>query len=134
MTAYLLDTNHLGEAIRGSAILERLHLARRSGHRIGTCAPVLCELAAGVVQTPRFDDNWRALDAFLREVRVWPLSVETAAIYGKLYKELRAKGRILSQVDMMVASLARQLKLTVLTTDRDFEALPDIRTENWIAS
>jgi predicted nucleic acid-binding protein len=32
---------------------------------------------------------------------------------------------------MMLAALARQHKLTVLTTDRDFEALPDLRTENW---
>jgi predicted nucleic acid-binding protein len=33
---------------------------------------------------------------------------------------------------MMLAALARQHKLTVLTTDRDFEALPDLRVENWV--
>lgn len=32
---------------------------------------------------------------------------------------------------MMLAALARQMKLTLLTTDRDFEALPKVRTENW---
>ena len=32
---------------------------------------------------------------------------------------------------MMLASLARVMNLTILTTDRDFEALPDIRTEDW---
>jgi predicted nucleic acid-binding protein len=37
----------------------------------------------------------------------------------------------LSQVDMMLAALARQHKLTVLTTDRDFEALTDLRVEKW---
>jgi predicted nucleic acid-binding protein len=31
----------------------------------------------------------------------------------------------------MVAALAKQMKLTILTTDRDFEALPDIETEDW---
>jgi predicted nucleic acid-binding protein len=34
---------------------------------------------------------------------------------------------------MMLAALARQMKLTILTTDRDFEAFPDIRTASWTA-
>jgi predicted nucleic acid-binding protein len=57
--------------------------------------------------------------------------VKTAQIYGDLYMELRKCGRVLSQVDIMVAALARQMDLTILTTDRDFEALPDIPTADW---
>jgi hypothetical protein len=38
----------------------------------------------------------------------------------------------LSQVDMILAALARQHKLTILTTDRDFEVLTDLRVENWV--
>jgi predicted nucleic acid-binding protein len=32
----------------------------------------------------------------------------------------------------MLAALARQHKLIILTTDRDFEALTDLRVENWV--
>jgi predicted nucleic acid-binding protein len=46
--------------------------------------------------------------------------------------ELRAKGRVLSQVDMTLAALARRMQLVLLTTDRDFEALPDVQVENWV--
>jgi predicted nucleic acid-binding protein len=35
---------------------------------------------------------------------------------------------------MMIAALARQMKLTVVTSDRDFAALSDLPTENWLAS
>ena len=49
-----------------------------------------------------------------------------------VYIELRRHGRALSQVDMVLAALARQHKLVVLTTDRDFEALTDLRVENWV--
>ena len=45
---------------------------------------------------------------------------------------LRRKGPVVSQVDMMLAALGRQHKLTILTADRDFEALPDLHVENWI--
>jgi predicted nucleic acid-binding protein len=34
---------------------------------------------------------------------------------------------------MMLAALARQMDLTVVTADLDFTGLPDIRTENWIS-
>lgn len=51
---------------------------------------------------------------------------------GYLLDELRAKGRVLSQVDMLLAALARRMKLVLLTTDRDFEALPDVKAENWM--
>jgi predicted nucleic acid-binding protein len=39
---------------------------------------------------------------------------------------------VLSQVDMMLAALSRQHKVILLSSDRDFEALPDISVENWI--
>jgi predicted nucleic acid-binding protein len=34
----------------------------------------------------------------------------------------------------MIAALAYQMGLKVLTTDRDFEALPEVRRENWLAA
>jgi predicted nucleic acid-binding protein len=67
-------------------------------------------------------------------LRLWPIEKDISFIYGNIYHELRAQGRTLAQVDMMLAALARVRKVTVLTADRDFEALPDIRTENWLAN
>jgi len=34
----------------------------------------------------------------------------------------------------MLAALARQMKLTLVTTDHDFAALPDLQPENWLAA
>ena len=70
----------------------------------------------------------------MEQARVWPLAMETSKVYGDLYRELKARGRVLSQVDMMIAAFARQNRLVIVTTDRDFEALPDIPTENWAST
>jgi len=135
VTGYILDTNHLGAALDGdSDAYQRILAARREGMRVGSCPPVLCELAVGIEQTARREANWKALGVFLKQIRIWPIDLPTAQIYGQLYQELRASGRVLSQVDIMVAAIARRMKLTVLTTDRDFEAIQDIKTENWIAA
>lgn len=132
MTAYLLDTNHLGAMLdEDPRVYERILTARKAGERVGTCAGVLCELAVGIEQTARREANWKALRAHLRQIRIWPLDLATAHLYGEVYNELGAKGRVLSQVDMMVAALARRMNLTVLTTDRDLEAIRDITVEDW---
>lgn len=134
MADYLLDCNHLSAAIRRvSPVRDRIHRERRAGHRFVSCHPVLCELEVGIQQTARPGDNRRRLAQLLRHVRLWPLDAETTRLYGTVYLELRRQGRVLSQVDIILAALARQHGLTVLTTDRDFEALTDLRVENWVA-
>lgn len=133
MPDYLLDCNHLSVAInRVSPLRDRIQSTRRTGCRFIACYPVLCELEVGILQTPSPDENHQRLTQLLNQVRIWPLDAETTRYYGAIYIELRNKGRILSQVDMMLAALARQYKLTLLTTDRDFEALPDLKVENWV--
>jgi tRNA(fMet)-specific endonuclease VapC len=134
MADFLLDCNHFSAALRKvSTIRDRVHQGRKAGHRFVSCYPVLCELEAGIQQTVKPADTRGRLDRLLRHVRLWPLDGHTARIFGEVFNELRRKGRSLSQVDMIVAALARQHSLTVLTTDRDFEAFPELRLENWVS-
>ena len=135
MTGYLLDTNHLGSAVKpGAPVRERIRAARGRGERVGVCVPVLCELQVGALQVARAAEFQKALKRLLAQIRIWPLEMETARLYGEIYLRLKADGRVLSQVDMMLAALARQMKLTLLTSDGDFDAVPEIRTENWLES
>lgn len=130
---YLLDTNHIGQAVaRGSALREKIWQLRAGGARIGTCVPVLCEVEAGIQQVRHPEEYRRNLSRLLRQVRVWPIDHATARLYGEIHRDLRQRGRVLSQVDMMLAALARQMQLTVVTSDQDFAALPELARENWI--
>ena len=133
MTGFLLDTNHLSEALRPvSRVRDRIGQLHIAGVRIGTCIPVLCEMQAALPSGNRGAVYRRALQRLLGRVRVWPLEAEIARLYGEIFQDLRRRGRVLSQVDIMVAALATLMNLTLATTDRDFEALSDLRTENWL--
>mgnify|MGYP000844951723 CR=1 FL=1 len=133
MAGYLLDTNQLSEAIRPVfRVRERIAEERSAGLRIGTCVPALCELEAGIQLLAKRDAYRRVLARLLSRVRIWPIEREVALAYGEVFHELRRRGRVLSQVDMMLAALARVMDLTLVTADRDFEALPDLRTEDWL--
>ena len=134
MARYLLDTNHLSAVLDDmSSLRERLYQSIQAGHRFGTCVPVLCELETGIHQTRHRDHNRRVLAVLLRQIRIWPLNPAIAPLHAEIYHDLRARGRVLSQVDMVLVALARSMNATLLTSDRDFEALPEIRVENWLS-
>jgi tRNA(fMet)-specific endonuclease VapC len=132
-SGYLLDTNHVGHAVTpASVVRQRIVKLRSAGVKIGTCIPVLCEIEAGVQQVSRADVYRLNLQRLLRQVRVWPMDGSTAALYGVIYQDLKRRGRVLSQVDIMLAALARQMNLILVTTDQDFAALPELQSENWL--
>ena len=76
----------------------------------------------------------RRLDKLLQAVRIWPIDVAVAEHYAGAYLELQKAGRALSQVDIMLAALARYMGATLLTTDNDFRALADLKTEDWMTT
>jgi predicted nucleic acid-binding protein len=131
MARYLLDSNYLGAALDDtSRIRERLYRSRQSGHRFGTCLTVLCELETGLYHTRRRDHNRRVLAALLRQIRVSPLEMAIAPVYAEIFHDLRANGRVLSQIDMPLAAMTRSMNATLLTSDRDFDAVAAIQVEN----
>jgi tRNA(fMet)-specific endonuclease VapC len=132
MSDRLLDTNHFGLAVRlGSPVFQRIKSELRRGIRVGTCVPVLCEIEVGACNVTDPVDYRDGMRRVLQFVRLWPLSETTARLYGEIANDLRRRGRVLSAVDMIQAALCREMDLTLVTTDKDFAALPWLRTENW---
>ena len=116
MAAYLLDTNHLGRCLYPvSHLRERIRFAHRAGHRFGTCTPALCELEIFIAGAPNQEPGHRLLKDLLHFVRVWPLDPPVARFYADIYLDLRRRGRVMSQVDMMLAAFARQKNYTPKT-------------------
>jgi len=133
MTWFLLDTNHLSDAIKPvSRVRDRVQSARLEGHVFGICVPVLCELEVGLQQLRNEAEFRRRLSEFSRHLQVWPLGTAIPGFFARMSLDLRGRGRVLSPIDIMLAALTRSMNLTLLTGDRDFEALPDIRIENWL--
>ena len=133
MRGYLLDTNHLSHAIRSvSTLRARLRQAHRQGFRLVTCWPVLCELEEGIVFTADPAQYQRTLKTVMKEVRIWSLDWPLVERYGAVAKLAKERGRVLSTTDMILTGFAWNENITLLTTDNDFKAFPEIKTENWI--
>jgi tRNA(fMet)-specific endonuclease VapC len=133
LNRYLLDTNHLSALIaRRPALAQRINAAVRKGDRCGVCLPVLCEYRAGIRLGRQYQRNLARLQTALHNLRHWPCDNLTVAEFAEIYGELRATGRLIGHFDLLIASVARQHKLTLLTADQDFQNVSGINIENWL--
>lgn len=133
MRGFLLDTNHLSAAIRTvSPLRDRLRQVRRQGSRLATCWPVLCELEEGIVFTADPGQYRRTLKTVMKEMRVWSMDWRLVEQYGSIAKLAKERGRVLSATDLILSAFALREKISLLTSDNDFDAFPEIDTENWI--
>jgi tRNA(fMet)-specific endonuclease VapC len=133
VTRYLLDTNHLsGYLDRNSQLEARVDAGLRGGDRFGISLPILCEYRAGIAKGSRFQRNLARLNAALEILRLWPANGQTSEEFGNLFQALRQAGRMLSQFDLLIAAMARQHDLTLLTADVAFREVPGLRVENWL--
>jgi tRNA(fMet)-specific endonuclease VapC len=133
LNRHLLDTNHLSAYLdRQPALEQRIDAGLRTGDRFGICLPVLCEYRAGIRLSRRYRQNLARLQRALALFRLWPVDEQTAVEFAELFQELRSAGRMLSQFDLLIAAVARQHKLILLTADQDFRAVTRVKTENWL--
>jgi predicted nucleic acid-binding protein len=133
MSGYLLDTNHLSAYLdRHPTLEQKVDGCLRSGGRVGICLPVLCEYRAGIRISRKYQKNLSRLQAALNIFRLWPVGQETAEEFANIFRELRTAGKMMSQFDLLIAAVARQYGLTVLTADRDFAVVSNLEVENWL--
>ena len=101
-----------------------------------SCLRNVCACPVRAGSGTAWDGKSGAVSEWLRKMlqlsRVWPLEEDLADAYGVLFRELRQAGRSLSQVDIMLAAMARSSGLILLTHDRDFEAVQKLKTESWL--
>ncbi len=85
----------------------------------------------GIVFTADPAKYRRALRALLKAIRIWSGDWRLVTQYGRMAKMARERGRSLSLTDLILAAFAREEDMVLLTADKDFEAFPEIKTEDW---
>jgi tRNA(fMet)-specific endonuclease VapC len=135
MAQYLLDTNHASPLITvGHPLRDRVLRAIQSGDKFVVTTVNLAEFLSGIGVTPRAAQNTLEWERLRESIDVYRVEEEDAVRAARLQTSLRRRGWQLNTVDAFIAALALRYDLTLLTTDGDFDAVPDLRCENWLAS
>ncbi len=124
----LLDTNIVAALFKDDpAVHERLE----QYPRVLVSAVVLGELYFGAQNSARLDKHLRQINRFLTRVTVLESSAETAYEYGLIRNELQIKGRPIPENDIWIAATARQHDLILVSRDRHFAEVDNLRWEQW---
>jgi tRNA(fMet)-specific endonuclease VapC len=133
MATYLLDTNHASPLVTLNHPLREQVLGRLGqGDSFAICVPAITEVLFGLGGLPRATQNlaeWVRLRLFVPCYVPDEMDAELAA---QLQLSLRRRGWQLETVDALIASVALRYDLVLLTADKDFSVVPQLRQENWL--
>jgi predicted nucleic acid-binding protein len=133
MASYLLDTNHISPLVTVGHPLRNKVLQRlQAGDTFSVPVPALTETLFGISLLPRAKQNrseWERLKPAFNYHAIDRSDAEEAA---ELQISLRRQGRQLETVDALIASVALRNDLVLLTTDKDFSVIPQLKQENWL--
>jgi tRNA(fMet)-specific endonuclease VapC len=116
-TKYLIDTDwvidHLNQVDR---VVSKLKELRPQGLALSVVS--LAELYEGVYYSRDPDKSRAALEAFLEDVSVLGVDEEICKIFGSERGKLRKEGKLIGDLDLLIAATCLHYGLTLLTNNR----------------
>ncbi len=124
----IVDTNALSAFADGS---DEVRSALSAGDRIAVPVIVLGEFRYGVAQSRQKQVYELWLDTYLPDFQVLEISERTSLKYAAIRTELRRIGRPIPANDAWIAALCREYQLPLLSRDRHFDYVKDLRRVSW---
>ena len=132
MKEVLLDTDILSYYIKGDKIVAAnisTYLDYFPSLNISLIS--YYEITSGLKFKKATKQLW-VFEQFCIENKVLPLTKESVQIAGDLYAQLRIQGTPVDDMDLLIASIALEDKLDVVTNNtKHFEKIPRLSILNW---
>ena len=130
---YLLDTNILSELIKQpNGYTARKIATLENEDSCCTSLIVACELRYGALKKDSHILTAK-VNQLLETIAVLPLKQNIESHYARLRVTLERAGTPIGSNDLLIASQAYALGLTVVTGNlKEFSRIPDLAVENWL--
>ncbi len=129
---YLLDTNTVSYIVKGKSLAARSKLAGLRADEIGCISSITeAEIRYGLAKAPHTHALRAAIEGFLSKIRILPWDSEEAIAYGDLRANLESRGKMLENMDMLIAAHAIAAGAALVTNDRSFSYVENLKSVNW---
>jgi tRNA(fMet)-specific endonuclease VapC len=124
----ILDTNALSAAAeKDPAIIAVLG----TSSRVAIPVVALGEYRSGILRSRHSDRYQQWLGAFVSSSLLLDVTDETTHHYATIVVELQQAGKLIPTNDMWIAALCRQHKLPLLSRDRHFDVVRNLKRLEW---
>lgn len=134
MARYLLDTNTASYVIKGNIPGVRERLVKLPMADIAISAVTEGELRFGAARKPEASRLKLAVEEFLLRVESLPWDSEAAQQYGQVRATLESTGESLGSLDTMIAAHALSVQAVLVTNDRAFRRVKNLKLQDWSAT
>ncbi|MHB1282224.1 MAG: PIN domain-containing protein [Acidithiobacillus sp.] len=126
----MLDTNTVSHLLREHPVVTKRIVAVPMA---SLCISAITEgeLLFGLAKRPVAKRLHVAVREFLRRVDVLPWDSSTAEHYGIVRADMERRGRILASLDLLIATHALSVGAVLVTNDRAFSQMADLKVEDW---
>lgn len=131
-TQYMLDTNTASYIIKGEPVEIREHLLRVPMVNVCISAITEAELLRGVAKKPEAKRLPIAVKEFLLRVEILPWDSLAAKTYAELRTACESEGKLLGNMDMLIAAHSKAQGTVLVTNDQAFYNIAHLLTlEDW---
>ena len=130
MTLYMLDTNIVSHLVRAHPVVGR-HLQRLPIASLCISAITEGELQFGLSKRPNARWLQVVVVEFLKRIKVLPWDGAVARHYGSVRALMESQGKILSPLDLLIATHALNAGAILVTNDKSFGQVPMLQIEDW---
>lgn len=130
MPKYLLDTNMITHILRENPnVLAKV--SKLSVLDIGISSLTLAEISYGFAKKPEKVKMQRLFKALLLRLTVLPFDENIAHHYGVFKASIEKQGKNLAPLDLLIASHADAVGAILVSNDKAFYQIPNLRVEDW---
>lgn len=129
---YCFDTNIIIDIFHGKKSIElKLNEIKESASDIFITPISLCELYKGAYLFFKPEEGVAQIDKFVSSLQILEFEQNACKEFGKTYAELKKKGKMTDEADLMIASIAKVNGLTMITRNKKHFENTGVKIEEW---
>ena len=129
---YLLDTDICVYVLNGDERIKR-KIREMGVYSISISNATLGELYFGAYYSKKVEENIKRIRAFTESLTIYSDSQESSEIFGKSKADLKKKGQMIEDFDLLIGSIAQANNCVLVSNNRDhFNRIEGLVIENWL--
>jgi len=128
----MLDTNIVSTFIHGRSKQLDRRIAEAPPDTLCVSIVTFAETEFGLAKRPGATTLAAAANNLFNKIEILDFGFDAGSAYGPLRALLEKRGTPLGPLDMLIAAHAASVRATLVSNDRAFRMVPDLRVEDWL--